>query len=293
MIEDTKAPLFGIFPIPDASQLDTLWEAVRIADTQGLDLVGIQDHPYQRRFVDTFALLAAIAARTDRVTVFPDVASLPLRPPAVLAKTAATIDVLSNGRFELGLGAGAFWEAITAMGGPARSPGQALQALSEAIDVVRLMWSQERAVRYDGEHYQLAGVKPGPPPAHDMEIWLGVYGPRALRLLGQKADGWVPSIPRMPVGELIAKNAAINEAAAAAGRRPGSIRRICNVNGVITDGPSDGYLRGPAGRWVDELSDLALNHGIDGFVLWPDGDVVEQTARFAQIAPQVRAAIGS
>jgi alkanesulfonate monooxygenase SsuD/methylene tetrahydromethanopterin reductase-like flavin-dependent oxidoreductase (luciferase family) len=70
--------------------------------------------PYQRRFVDTWALLAMIAATTTRLRVFPDVACLPLRPPAVLAKTAATIGLLSGGRFDLGLGAGAFWEAIEA-----------------------------------------------------------------------------------------------------------------------------------------------------------------------------------
>lgn len=288
-----RTPQFGIFPIPDASQLDTLWEAVRIADTEGLDLVGIQDHPYQRRFVDTFALMTAVAVRTERVTVFPDVANLPLRSPAVLAKTAATIDILSGGRFELGLGAGAFWEAIEAMGGPTRSPGQSLEALGEAIDVIRLMWSDERSVRYEGAHYRLAGVKPGPQPAHDMDIWLGVYGPRALRLLGEKADGWIPSIPRMPVAELIPKNEIIDEAATAAGRDPADIRRICNVNGVITDGPSEGFLRGPPAQWVDELSELFGQHGIDGFVFWPDSDMVDQTARFAEIARQVRNSLSS
>lgn len=287
-----QPPSFGIFPIPDAGQLDILWEAVRIADAEGLDLVGIQDHPYQRRFVDTFALLAAVAARTERLTVFPDVACLPLRPPAMLAKTAVTIDVLSGGRFELGLGAGAFWEAIAAMGGPSRSPGESLQALAEAIDVIRLMWSEERAVRYEGTHYRLSGVKPGPPPAHDIGIWLGVYGPRALRLLGEKADGWVPSIPRMPVEELVPKHTIIDEAARAAGRRPEDIRRICNVNGVITDGPSEGFLRGPADQWVDELSDLVGEHRVDGFVLWPDGDMIDQTARFTAIARRVRDAFG-
>src|SRR5207244_699216 len=76
------------------------------ADELGFDVVGIQDHPYQRRFFDTWTLLTAIAMRTDRITVFPDVANVPLRPPAMLAKAAATLDILSDGRLELGLGAG-------------------------------------------------------------------------------------------------------------------------------------------------------------------------------------------
>ena len=110
---------FGAFVVPDAST-DVL-EQVLAVERAGLELVGIQDHPYQRRFFDTFALIAWLAARTERVRLFPAVANLPLRLPAMLAKEAATIDMLSGGRFELGLGAGAFWEGIEAFGGPRRS----------------------------------------------------------------------------------------------------------------------------------------------------------------------------
>src|SRR6266550_8057775 len=110
-----------------------------MADEAGLDLIGIQDHPYQRRFLDTWMLMATVLANTQRVRVFPDVANLPLRPPAVLAKAAASLDVLSGGRFELGLGAGAFPDVIASMGGPRRTPGESVEALEEAIDVIRLM----------------------------------------------------------------------------------------------------------------------------------------------------------
>ena len=63
-----------------------------------------------------------IAAATERIGLFPDVASLPLRPPAMMAKAAASLDLLSGGRVELGLGAGGFWDAIEAYGGPRRDP---------------------------------------------------------------------------------------------------------------------------------------------------------------------------
>ena len=122
----------------------------RVADETGLDLVAIQDHPYQRAFLDTWTLLASLAPRTERVRFFPDVANLPLRPPAMLAKAAATLDVLSDGRVELGLGAGAFWEGIRALGGPTRNPGEAVAALEEAIQVIRLIWSGRRGVRFAG-----------------------------------------------------------------------------------------------------------------------------------------------
>ena len=112
---------FGVFPAPEAAKLGLVFEMAAVADRGGLELVGVQDHPYQRRFVDTFVLMGAILERTRRIRVFPDVANIPLRPPAVLAQTAATLDLLSGGRFELGLGTGAFWDAIEAMGGPKRA----------------------------------------------------------------------------------------------------------------------------------------------------------------------------
>ena len=126
---------FGYFLIPDASDISGLLSLARQVDDLGLDVIGIQDHPYQRRFLDTWTLLAAIAMQTQHVHLFPDVASLPLRPPAVLAKAAASLDLLSGGRFELGLGAGAFWDAIAAMGGPRRSPREAVEAITEALHV--------------------------------------------------------------------------------------------------------------------------------------------------------------
>lgn len=131
---------FGVFATPDADTIEHTLRVAALADERGLDLIGIQDHPYQRRFLDAWSLLATILARTERVRAFPDVASLPLRPPAVLAKAAASLDRLSGGRVELALGAGAFWEAIGAMGGPVRSPGEAATALTEAVRVIRAMW---------------------------------------------------------------------------------------------------------------------------------------------------------
>src|SRR3954453_15805468 len=142
-------PLFGIFPTPNAEDRDQIVEQVLTAERAGLDLVGIQDHPYQRRFLDTWSLIAFLAARTERIRFSPDVANLPLRPPAVLAKAAASIDLLRKGRFELGLGAGAFWDGIAAMGGPVRSPGESVEAVEEAIAVIRAMWSDERTVKVD------------------------------------------------------------------------------------------------------------------------------------------------
>lgn len=287
MTDYGRALGFGVFLTPEAATLDEVLTLARVADEEHLDYVGIQDHPYQRRFLDTWMLMATVLARTERVRVFPDVANLPLRPPAVLAKSAASLDVLSGGRFELGLGAGAFWDAVAAMGGPRRSPGQAVDALAEAVEVIRLMWSDQRSVRFDGSHYTLAGVKPGPPPAHPIGIWLGVGGRRTLALVGRKADGWVPSSGWATPDRLPGMHARIDEAAVSAGRDPAEIARVYNVWGTI-DG-AGGFLQGGTAQWIDELTSLAVEQGMDTFVFGPSEEPVAQLARFAaEVAPAVR-----
>jgi alkanesulfonate monooxygenase SsuD/methylene tetrahydromethanopterin reductase-like flavin-dependent oxidoreductase (luciferase family) len=283
---------FGLSLVPEwADAGKALW-LTSLADELGYDLVGIQDHPYQWRFLDTWTLIAWLAGHTSRVRFFPDVASLPMRPPAVLAKSAASLDVLTGGRVELGLGAGAFWEAIVAMGGDRRSPGEAVQATEEAIDVIRLIWSGERGRRYDGKFYRLAGVNTGPTPAHPIGIWVGAYGPRMLDLIGRKADGWVPSLrPGVTTDGLARASRIIEDSASKAGRDPDSIRRVLNVGGVVAPARGEG-MAGPPEFWVEELSRLAAI-GIDAFVFWPAEDDERQVELFAaEVIPGVREATG-
>lgn len=281
---------FGYFLIPNAA--DPLLKIAADVERLGLEYVGIQDHPYQRRFVDTFALMSAILARTTTLRVFPDVACLPLRPAGVLAKTAASLDVLSGGRFELGLGAGAFWDAIEGYGGTRRTPGESLDQLAEGIDVIRRLWSGERGLRYEGDYYHLRGVHSGPLPVHDVGIWVGAYRPRALELTGRLADGWVPSIRGETLSRLAEMNDLVDAGAVGAGRDPGSVRRVFNVNGTITDTASQGYLHGPVNQWVDELSRLATEFRGQTFIFWGEGE--DQLRRFAEeVVPATRAAVGT
>ncbi|HET9309632.1 MAG TPA: LLM class flavin-dependent oxidoreductase [Actinomycetota bacterium] len=280
---------FGYFLTPVAEDYGELARQARLAEDLGLDLLGIQDHPYQRRFFDTWTLLSALGVETRRIRLFPDVANLPLRQPAVLAKSAASLDLITGGRVELGLGAGAFWEAIEAMGGPARSPGEAVDALEEAIAVIRLMWSGERAARFDGRFHSLGGVHPGPEPAHPIGIWLGAGGPRMLELTGRLADGWVPSSSWATPDRLGEMHRRIDEGVAAAGRDRGAVLRVYNVFGRITDGPSNGFLDGPVDRWVDELTELATTYRMDAFVAAFEGPLDASLVSFAEkIVPAVR-----
>jgi alkanesulfonate monooxygenase SsuD/methylene tetrahydromethanopterin reductase-like flavin-dependent oxidoreductase (luciferase family) len=290
---------FGISIVPATDDLERIRELVQAADEAALALVGIQDHPYQHHFLDTWSLIGNLLAETKRVTLFTDVANLPLRPPAVMAKAAASLDVLSGGRFELGLGAGGFPDGIAGMGGPRRSPGESVEALEEAIDVIRLMWSDERSVSFDGAYYKLDGARPGPPPAHPIGIWVGAFKPRMLRLVGRKADGWLPSLGLLTREELRAGNEQIDATAEKVGRDPGSIRRLINVQGLIGEQPAPprsslpvGYLAGeplagPPDWWVETLTGFVAD-GFDTLVFWPVDPAPEQVELFAgEVVPHL------
>ncbi len=266
--------LFGSFLTPTAADPERVVGLAQRSERLGLDFVTVQDHPYQPRFLDTWTLLSYIAARTRSVRLAANVTNLPLRPPAVLARSVASLDLLSGGRVELGLGAGAFWEAIEAMGGRRLPGGQGVRALEEAIDVIRQVWDAgaRGGVRVEGEFHRVVGAKRGPAPAHDVGIWLGAYKPRMLALTGRLADGWLPSMGYLQPGDLAAGNAIIDEAAHEAGRSPRDIRRLLNV------GPEQS---------AQQLAELAIADGVSTFILTSDdpGDL----QRFAEeVAPAVR-----
>ena len=267
---------FGVFITPGAVQPEHSLAVAALADEAGFDLIGVQDHPYQSRFVETWTLLTAMAMRTKKISLFTDVANLPLRPPAVLAKAAATLDLLSGGRIELGLGAGGSFDAIKAIGGPTLTRGESVDALEEAIQVIRLMWSGERAARFEGNHYQLAGVHTGPKPAHPMGIWLGAYKPRMLSLVGRAADGWVPSLGYVQPADLTEGNRRIDEAAAAAGRNPHSIRRILNAGADVP---------------VELFTSLTVEHGMDTYVIGGLEDPEALRWFASDVMPAVREAV--
>jgi hypothetical protein len=180
-MSDYGSPVrFGLSVTPEAADIAAITDLTRVADVTGLDVVALQDHAYNHRFLDTWTLITFLAAKTDRVHFLPDVADLPLRPPAMLAKAAATLDQLTGGRAELAIGAGAFWDGIAGMGGPRRTPAEAVDATAEALDILRSALAANGRVVARGQHYDVRGYTPGPRPAHPMRIWVGAQKPRML-----------------------------------------------------------------------------------------------------------------
>ncbi len=279
---------FGIFLTPSSQAPHDVVNLAILADSSGLDLVTFQDHPYQPAFLDTWTLISYAAARTQRAKLAGNVLNLPLRNPAVLARSLASLDLLSGGRIELGIGAGGFHDAIAAMGGPKRLPGESVDALAEGIEVIRQIWdtTARGGIRFDGRYYNLSGAKRGPAPAHPIGIWVGAYKPRMLRLTGELADGWLPSLGYLQPGQLAEGNAIIDGAAAQAGREPEAVRRLLNIGGRFAPTAS-GPLDGPAEHWAGQLAELALTEGISTFILATDDPVTIGTYA-AEVAPAVR-----
>ncbi len=272
---------FGTFITPVSADPQQVIDLAVLSDRLGFDLVTFQDHPYQPALLDAWSLLAFVAARTERIHLSANVSNLPLRLPVVLARSSTTIDLLSGGRFELGLGAGGFWDAIEAVGGRRLTPAQSVDALEEAIRVIRAIWAvgEPGGASVEGEFYSVRGAKRGPASPHPIGISVGAYKPRMLRLTGRMADGWIPSFGYLESLDAFARmNTLIDEGAEQAGRSPADIRRWLNI--------------GAADATVDRLVELAVEHGTSGFIL--AGDDAATMERFAaEVIPAVREAVAA
>jgi alkanesulfonate monooxygenase SsuD/methylene tetrahydromethanopterin reductase-like flavin-dependent oxidoreductase (luciferase family) len=167
------------------------------------------------------------------------------------------------------------------MGGPRRTRAQSVDALEEAIAILRGFWSGQRSVDVDGKHYRVKGAKPGPPPAHPISIWVGAYGPRMLRLTGRLADAWLPSIggSYMQPDDAPRMHAAVSDGATAAGRDPADIERAANVTALDISPRA----------WLDQLARVVDLGFTTLLVALPADDAMSATRQLGEeIAPRLR-----
>ncbi len=299
--------MFGINLNPYAGRIETSFEMAKLAENLGLDVIGIQYQEYNPDFLDTWTLLSSLALSTNRIRFMTTVATLPLHPPSELAKQASTLDNLTHGRFELGIGGGGYGPAIQSYGGPAWSPGESVEALEEAITIIRKLWAGDgKPVTYHGKFYHLDGAMRGPKPYHPIGIWTGNTGkPKMLSLTARLADGWIaPFQSYLPTEKAREAQSEIDYFATTIGRRPGSIPRL--ISGIIDDenklpkflGVHGQAVVGSPEEWVKELLYYRTELRIDSFIFWPVSKGVEQVdfelgqARlFAEkVVPKVRTA---
>jgi alkanesulfonate monooxygenase SsuD/methylene tetrahydromethanopterin reductase-like flavin-dependent oxidoreductase (luciferase family) len=294
-----NTPLFGLNIDPASAKLQTALQLASMADQSAVDLITIQDHPYNPDFLDTWTLLTALAARTQRVQLMTNVLNSPLRPPAVFAKMAATLDVISAGRLQLGIGAGGYTEGMQAWGGVVgASAGDRFAAFTEYIDILQgMLFGAGRPFSYSGRFYQLQDVVNGPKPVHRIPIWIGAGRARMLRFAGARGDGWLIGTTYILPEGLDEVNQYLDEGARQAGRNPEAVRRGYNLFGVIQTGPADrfrfnrpGLIVGSAEQWVETMAHYHQRYRHDTFIFWPvAGNPQEQAEVFLnQVLPQAR-----
>ncbi|HEY5221496.1 MAG TPA: LLM class flavin-dependent oxidoreductase [Microbacteriaceae bacterium] len=233
---------------------ETLVEHAVLAETVGYDLVSVDD----TTGFDAWSTLSWIAGRTERIRLLP-IVTLAEQTPAVLGRAAASLDLLSAGRLELGL--------------TGAEPG----ALAEAIDIIRGSWAVGDAtpLRHAGAHYRLDGAERGPAPAHNVPILVQGMGERMLQLIGSAADGWLVRYP----AALESGNIVVDDTARAGSRDVREIRRILELDAID----------GPAIDWVAQLLPLIIRHGVGTFLLRSD-DAAMIRRFMADVAPALHEA---
>src|SRR6266704_1255521 len=226
---------------------------------------------------------------------------LPMRAPAIVAKWVATLDILTKGRIELGLGTGAFWDAIQSWGGNRRTPREAVAAYEEALEVIQLIWNYgkgRKRVSFPGKYYRLDNAQAGPSPYHKMSVWTGALGPHMMGVIGKLTDGWVaPLSTYMSGDEIKARQRLIDESARRNGRSPESIRRIAQLVGVIDEKErpersekkpfflhDKSPFTGSISEWADWLVSCYNGLEQDTFIFWPaaEGQEESQVRLFAE-----------
>ena len=174
--------------------------------------------------LEGWTLLAAFAARTNRLRLGLMVTGNTYRHPAVLAHIAATVDVISGGRLDLGLGAGWNEYEHASMGIPLFAPGERIRRLDEACDLIKLLFTQ-RTTDYEGRYYQLRDARCEPKPVQRPypPFVIGGGGERlTLRVAARHADVW--NFAGGPAEEFARKAGILHEHCAAVGRDPAAIR---------------------------------------------------------------------
>jgi alkanesulfonate monooxygenase SsuD/methylene tetrahydromethanopterin reductase-like flavin-dependent oxidoreductase (luciferase family) len=280
---------FGLSLYPSVDQLAETRQLAQAADAAGLDYLAIQDHAYNPEFLDVWTLISYLAAETDRISFFPDVADLQLRPPTILAKAAASLSLLSGGRIVLGVGGGASADGIAAMGGTRRSTPEMITFTEEALQIMRQALAGG-IVEFRGAAHAIEGYEAGPVPASPVPIWLGSNGPRMLAVTGRSSDGWVsPLSTYVGPAAVPPRQQPIDDAARSAGRDPADVRRIYNVVGMIGAARRGPGPTGDVETWVTALTDYAVDLGFDTFIFWPMTAPLAQLDTFAhEVVPSVR-----
>jgi probable F420-dependent oxidoreductase len=294
---------FGI-ALPNFGRLGTrqaLVEIARAAEDLGYASVWTTDHVMMSRgqeepygsILEAFVALTWAAAVTERVQLGTSVIVVPLRQPVLIAKQAATLDYLSDGRLILGVGAGWNQREFGFLGMPFDNRGR---RFNEAIRVMRELWTAPEP-RFEGEFVQFGDVLFGPKPAQASgpPIWLGGSTPAALRRAARLCDGWQP-VGATP--DAVASGMRSIREQAGGRTVVGSVRLRAGVGRSLPEqrganGQVHASLSGSADdilRQIDAYASAGVEHMVIGFPTQDQSEFLDQLRLFADQVLHTRAA---
>lgn len=259
-------PRIGIMTPPQQVTYDELLRLWQEADAHpAIEHAWLFDHlmpiggDLDGPILEGWTLLAALAARTERLRIGLLVTSNRIRPPALLAKMAATVDAVSHGRLDLGIGAGSRpsvpWarREYDAHGLPYVDGDAAVASLAEACSIIRRLWTEDAPFDHDGVHHQLVGAFTNPKPVQRPHppIVVGGSATATLRVAAEHADVW--NIPGGDLGRAVRRSARLDELCVEIGRDPAAITRSTTVAVDPDDAPS-------TRRAMDEAISAGFGH---------------------------------
>jgi len=197
-------PTHGRFPTENP--YDLIRELVQLADKSGFYSVWVEDHldlpnneirgcdgdPCIHQPLEAWTTLSSIATWTEKVIIGTEVSPIPLRHPAILAKTVATVDVLSKGRVVLGAGAGWNRTEFESFGIPFDKYENRFRQMNEGVEVIKRLWT-EPIVNYSGEYYKIKNARLSPRPVQKPHppVWFGGFSDRLLEAVVKHGSGWI------------------------------------------------------------------------------------------------------
>ncbi|PWC06787.1 LLM class flavin-dependent oxidoreductase [Mycetocola zhujimingii] len=282
--------IFGVALATGSTEPDSVLDRALLAERLGFDLLAFDDSAPDDSSpttagLDHATLLAWIAGTTDRIGLLAQLAVDPSGFPAVAARAAASLDLLSGGRVTVALGAESTADAAES--------AESAEVAEETLDIIRRMWAvgERGTVRYTGDVFRVNGAQPGPAPAHDVPLLIHGGTPQLVRLAAEKADGWLTEVHGSGFASFAASNRLLDETASAAGRDPREVRRLVTIRGTFSN-TRNSFLSGAASDWVNDLLPLVIDHGASAILLASDDDAVLQ--RFAsEVIPALREAVTS
>ena len=266
----------------------TTVERWQLFEEMGFDSIWVCDHYLQPSrptgpYFEGWTLLAALAARTTRIRLGVLVSSNTFRHPALLAKEVVTVDHISNGRLEVGLGAGWYVPEHTAFGLDFPGPAELVGRFREAVEIVDKLLRQE-ITTYQGQYYALneAPMRPRPIQQPRPPLTLGGHGPRMLRIIAEYGETW--NLFGTPA-EMAKRGAILDEHCQSIGRDPRSLRH--SLYGWASMTPSDPWSSVAA---FEDMVGIYRDVGVDEFLIDAPGpeqfDVVEKVA--SELLPRLR-----